>query len=54
MLVSSRLKLISLITMFYFPFLFAGGHWSLVALFWSATKRENPNNPVNPVYIKEP
>ncbi len=27
MLVSSRLKLISLITMFYFPILFAGGDW---------------------------
>jgi hypothetical protein len=28
---------------------FAGGDWSLGALFWRAAKIENPNNPVNPV-----
>jgi hypothetical protein len=45
-----------------YPFLFAGGDWGLAALIqpsliqisygaasWRAAKKENPNNPVNPV-----
>jgi hypothetical protein len=30
-------------------FTFAVGDWDLAALFRGAAKRENPNNPVNPV-----
>jgi hypothetical protein len=47
--VSSRLKQTTLITKLYFPILFAEGDWCLAALIWRAAKRENPNNPVNPV-----
>jgi hypothetical protein len=51
-LVSLRLKQTYLITRLYFPILFAAGDWCFAALIWRAAKRENPNNPVNPVKKK--
>jgi hypothetical protein len=47
--VSAGFKSNSLITLLWFPILFAGGDWCLSALVRRAPKRENPVNPVDPV-----